>query len=164
MEARLEIEDFERLAPEGRAALTALSKAAAATGLEKSLIELIKIRASQINGCAFCVQFHLNLAHKLRVSQRKIDLVAVWREARIFSQREMAALEWTEELTGITPRGVTDEIYSRVSREFDAAQLAALTTAVVSINAWNRIAIAYRFTPPAALEEDRAISQEGVTA
>jgi AhpD family alkylhydroperoxidase len=164
MEARLEIEDFERLAPEARAALTTLSKAAAATGLEKSLIELIKIRASQINGCAFCVQFHLNLAHKLRVSQRKLDLIAVWREARIFSQREMAALEWTEELTGITPRGVSDEIYSRVSREFDAAQLAALTTAVVSINAWNRIAIAYRFTPPAALEEASVIPQEGVTA
>jgi len=145
--ARLELEGFEAAAPEARAALTALSKAAADAGLDKQLIELIKIRASQINGCAFCVAFHLNLARKLRVSETKLDLVAVWREAGVFSPREMVALEWTEELTNITPHGVSDEVYAAAVVVFEEKELAALTTAVVSINAWNRIAMAYRFTP-----------------
>src|SRR5580692_8292816 len=147
-EARMEFAEFDRLAPEARAALSALSKAVGDSGLDKGLTELIKVRASQMNGCAFCVQFHLNLARKLRVPQTKMDLVAVWRDAGVFTKREMAALAWTEVLTGVGPVGVGDEAYAAVTTEFEESELVFLTAAVASINAWNRIAMAYRFTPP----------------
>ena len=153
-EARMELADFDKAAPEARAALSALSKAVGDSGLDKGLTELIKIRASQINGCAFCVQFHLNLARKQRVPQTKLDLVPVWREAGVFTKREMAALAWTEALTGIGPEGVADEAYAAVKAEFEESELVFLTTAVASINAWNRIAMAYRFTPPVPQERD----------
>jgi AhpD family alkylhydroperoxidase len=91
MNARMEFVDFNKAAPEASAALSALSKAVDDSGLEKPLVELIKIRASQINGCTFCVQFHLNVARKAKVSQTKLDLIAIWRDAGVFSAREMAA-------------------------------------------------------------------------
>jgi AhpD family alkylhydroperoxidase len=148
MEARMELADFSKAAPAVRSGLLAVSKAVEDSGLEKTLIELIKIRASQVNGCAFCLQFHLNLAREAKVPQTKLDLVAVWREAGNFSAREMAALAWTEALTHVTPVGLSDEIYAEVQNEFDENELPFLTAAVVTINAWNRIAMAYRFTPP----------------
>jgi AhpD family alkylhydroperoxidase len=128
--------------------LSALSKAVEDSGLEKTLTELIKIRASQINGCAFCLQFHLNVARKFNLSQTKLDLVAVWRDAGVFSPRERAALAWTEVLTHVTPIGIPDESYDDARKEFNESELVFLTTAIASINAWNRIAMAYRFTPP----------------
>ena len=102
MNARIEFADFKQLAPAAADALSALSNSVVDSGLanlDKQLIELLKIRASQLNGCAFCVQYHLNLARKVNLSQTKLDLVAVWREAGIFNAREKAALEWTEALT-----------------------------------------------------------------
>ena len=148
MSARMEYTGFTQIAPAVTAALTAISKAVSDSGLDKSLTELIKIRASQINGCAFCVQYHLNAARKLSVSETKLGLVAVWREANIFTARERAALAWTEALTRVTPHGITDESYQDASKEFSESELASLTAAIASINAWNRIAMAYRFTPP----------------
>jgi AhpD family alkylhydroperoxidase len=147
-DARMELADFEKIAPEARAALSALSKAVGDSGLDKGLTELVKIRASQVNGCAFCVQYHLNLARKAQMSQMKLDLVAVWRDAGAFSAKEMAALAWTEALTGVTPTGIGDDAYREVSKEFGESELTFLTAAVASINAWNRIAMAFRFTPP----------------
>ena len=155
-DARIEFAEFEKIAPEVRAALTALSKAVGDSGFDKTLIELIKIRASQINGCTFCVQFHLNLARKFGVPQTKLDLVAVWRDAGIFSARELAALAWTETLTHVTPSGVADEDFATARNEFDESELVFLTAAIASINAWNRIAMAFRFLPP--------IPQETVSA
>jgi AhpD family alkylhydroperoxidase len=155
-DARIEFGEFEKIAPEARAALTALSKAVGDSGFDKALIELIKIRASQINGCTFCVQFHLNLARKFGVPQTKLDLVAVWRDAGIFNAREMAALAWTEALTHVTPSGVADEDFAAARNEFDESELVFLTAAIASINAWNRIAMAFRFLPP--------IPQETVSA
>jgi AhpD family alkylhydroperoxidase len=155
-DARIEFAEFEKIAPEARAALTALSKAVGDSGFDKALIELIKIRASQINGCTFCVQFHLNLARKFGVPQTKLDLVAVWRDAGIFNAREMAALAWTETLTHVTPSGVADEDFAAARNEFDKSELVFLTAAIASINAWNRIAMAFRFLPP--------IPQETVSA
>lgn len=152
--ARMEFVGFNKLAPDARAALSALSKAVDDSGLEKGLTELIKIRASQKNGCAFCVQFHLNAARKAGVSQTKLDLVATWRDAGVFTAREMAGLGWTETLTTITPAGVSDEAYAEVGKEFAESELAFLTAAVASINAWNRIAMAYQFTPPVPQEGD----------
>jgi AhpD family alkylhydroperoxidase len=153
MNARMELTDFATAAPAARAALTALSKSVDDSGLEKTLTELIKIRASQINGCAFCVQYHLNAARKLSVSPAKLDLVAVWREAGIFTAREKAALAWTEELTHPTSTGISDEAYKNSTEEFSRSDLAFLTVAIATINAWNRIAMAYRFTPPIPQDE-----------
>jgi AhpD family alkylhydroperoxidase len=153
-EARMEFVGFNKLAPDARAALSALSKAVDDSGLEKGLTELIKIRASQKNGCAFCLQFHLNAARKAGVSQTKLDLVATWRDAGVFTAREMAGLGWTEALSAISPAGVSDEAYAEVGKEFSESELAFLTAAVASINAWNRIAMAYQFTPPVPQEGD----------
>ena len=153
-DARMEFAEFEKIAPEARAALSALSKTVEDSGLEKGLIELLKIRASQVNGCAFCVQFHLNLARKAGVAQTKLDLVAVWRDAGVFSEREMAALAWTEELTKVTPNGVGNEAYGAAERAFTKSELVFLTVAVASINTWNLIAMAFRFTPP--IPQERA--------
>jgi AhpD family alkylhydroperoxidase len=151
--ARMELDGFSQLAPEARAALAALTKAVDNSGLEKTLTELIKIRASQMNGCAFCLQFHLNLARKVKVAQTKLDLVAVWREAGIFTTREMAALAWTESLTHMTSPGISDDVYEAAAKEFSESELASLTVAVGTINTWNRIAIAFRFAPP--IPQDR---------
>ena len=117
-------------------------------GIEKELLELIKIRASQINGCAFCVQFHILQAESLGVSADKLNLVVVWREAPQFSARERAALAWTEALTMLTS-GVSDEVYAEASAEFSEKELTYLSAAIGAINAWNRLGVAYRWTPPA---------------
>jgi AhpD family alkylhydroperoxidase len=106
------------------------------------------LRASQINGCAFCVQYHILQGERLGVSVDKFNLVAVWREAPQFSQRERAALAWTEALT-LLPSGVSDEVYEQARAAFSETELLYLTSAVASINAWNRFGAAYRWTPPA---------------
>jgi AhpD family alkylhydroperoxidase len=155
--ARSEYEDFKSLAPEAYDAVFALTRAAAKAGLDKQLLELIKLRASQINGCAFCVQFHILQAESLGVPVDKLNLVVVWREAPQFSPRERAALAWTEALTLLTG-GVSDEIYAQASAEFSEQELAYLTSAVASINAWNRLGVAYRWTPPARQKAAAAVS------
>lgn len=139
---------FEQAAPSVIAALRMLGKAVDDSGLDKQLTELLKLRASQLNGCAFCLQFHMNLARKLGLAPVKIDLVAVWRETGVFSTRERAALAWTEALTLMAQQPVTDGLYAEVQAEFSESEIAFLTTAVAAINAWNRIAGALRFTPP----------------
>lgn len=145
--ARKEYSDFERLAPDVFAAVRALGQFAAKAGLDKQLLELIKIRASQINGCAFCVQYHILQSESLGVPADKLNLVVVWREAPQFSARERAALAWTEALTTM-PNGVSDEVYAQVTAEFSEQELTYLTSAIASINVWNRFGAAYRWTPP----------------
>ena len=144
---RIDSRDFMALMPDVYEPLIAISKAAVAAGVEESLLEIIKIRASQINGCAYCLQFHLNLAAKFQVAQDKLDLVAVWREAPQFSARERAALAWTEALTQIT-HGVSDELYADVRTEFSETELAYVSSAVGLINMWNRLGAAMQWTPP----------------
>jgi len=145
--ARSEYKDFMTLAPEAYDAVQALGKVAASAGIDKQLRELIKLRASQINGCAFCVQYHILQGESLGMSADKLNLVVVWREAPQFSARERAALAWTEALT-LLAGGVSDEVYAQASAEFSAAELAYLTSAIASINVWNRFGVAYRWTPP----------------
>lgn len=145
---RIAWSDFEHMIPEVPAALRAMGQAVDGTGLDKHLTELVKLRVSQRNGCAYCIQFHLNLARKLGVAQRKLDLVAAWRDAGLFSARECAALAWAEALTGMAQQHITDAAYADARQQFSAAEMAALTTAVATINAWNRIAGALQFTPP----------------
>ena len=146
--ARSEYKDFMTLAPDAYAAVQALGEVAAKAGIDKQLLELIKLRASQINGCAFCVQFHILQSESLGIPTDKLNLVVVWREAPQFSPRERAALAWTEALTTIT-EGVSDEVYSQASAEFSEKELTYLTSAIASINVWNRFGAAYRWTPPA---------------
>ncbi|WGD48737.1 carboxymuconolactone decarboxylase family protein [Bradyrhizobium sp. CB1650] len=144
--ARSEYEDFKRLAPDAYDLVLALGQLAAKAGLDKQLLELVKLRASQINGCAFCLQHHVLLSERIGVPADKLNLVAVWREAPIFSPRERAALAWAEALTFL-PDGVSDEVYAEASREFSDTELMYLTSAVASINVWNRFGAAYRWTP-----------------
>ena len=146
--ARGEYEEFRKIAPDVYDAVFALTQVAGKAGLDKQLLELIKLRASQINGCAFCLQFHVLQSERLGLSVDKINLVAVWREASLFSARERAALAWTEALTFL-PEGISDELYAEARREFSETELIYLTSAVASINVWNRFGAAYRWTPPA---------------
>ena len=146
--ARMEIAQFRQVAPQVGAALQSLSLAAVEAGLEKDLLELVKLRASQMNGCAFCIQYHLNDARRLGVPTEKLDLVVAWAEAGVFSEREAAALAWTETLTALMAKGVPDAAYEAAARHFSEKELAFLTAAIGTINVWNRIGVAYRFTPP----------------
>ena len=149
---RMDYAEFVDTAGGVSAALQALGKAVDASGLEKPLTELIKLRASQINGCAFCVQFHLNLSRKLGVAPAKLDLVAVWRDTpAVFTARERAALAWTEALTTLaraSEHGVEDSAYDAVREQFSKTEVAFLTAAIANIQAWNRIAVSLRFAPP----------------
>jgi len=149
--SRVTYEDFVARAPAVAAALRELSKTAGEAGLDKRLVELIKVRASQINGCAFCVQFHINLARKLGVPVAKLDLVAVWREAGVFDARESAALAWTETLTRLGPEAASDADYAALRAAFNEDEALFLTVAIGVINQWNRIGVALRFAPPAAV-------------
>ena len=155
--ARKEYKDFVALAPEAYEAVLALGKVAAAAGIDKQLLELIKLRASQINGCAFCVQYHILQGESLGVPVDKLNLVVVWREAPLFSSRERAALAWTEALTLLT-EGVSDEVFAEASAEFSEKELAYLSSAIASINVWNRLGVAYRWTPPARQKVAHAAS------
>ena len=145
---RLDWPAFEQAAPAVLAALGALGKAVDDSGLEKTLTELIKVRASQLNGCAFCLQFHLNLARRLGVGTAKLDLLPVWREVAVYSPRERAALAWTEALTLMAGSPVPEGLYTGLLAEFKPSEAAFLTSAIGAINAWNRIAGALQFKPP----------------
>ena len=147
-EAWMEYEAFNKLAPEAAAALRALGTAVDKSGLEKELTELIKVRASQVNGCAFCTQFHLTLARRNQVPGEKLDLVAVWHDAPNFSARERAALEWAEQLTEMPRGGPSEDAFAALRAQFSESEIAFLTAAIANINAWNRIAGGLRFTPP----------------
>src|SRR5580698_5726356 len=146
--ARKEYSDFKNMALDAYEAVLALGGLAAGAGIDKPLLELIKLRASQINGCAFCVQYHVLQAERLGVPLDKLNLVVVWREAPQFSARERAALAWTEALT-LLASGVSDEVYEQARAEFSDQELTYLTSAVASINVWNRFGVAYRWTPAA---------------
>ncbi|MDN3919736.1 carboxymuconolactone decarboxylase family protein [Roseateles violae] len=143
---RIDRPEFAQLTPGVSEALQALGRAIAGSGLAKDLLELIKLRASQLNGCAYCLQFHLNVARGLSVPAAKLDLLAAWREAPVYSPRERLALAWTEALTGA--QGADDALYAQLLAEFGPAELAFLTAAIANINAWNRIAMGLRFAPP----------------
>lgn len=140
--------DFSEMAPDAVAALRALGKAVDDSGLDKQLTELLKIRASQINGCAFCLQFHLNIARQAGIPPAKLDLVATWAEAGIYSARECVALAWTETLTRMGQQHMPADAYANLLAHFSPREAAYLTSAIGAINAWNRIAGGLRFAPP----------------
>src|SRR5688500_767507 len=112
--------------------------------LERPLLELVKIRASQMNGCAYCIDMHTKDARRAGETEQRIYALNAWRETPFFTDRERAALEWTEAITRVADTHVPDEIHERVKAQFDEAELVALTFAVVVINSWNRLAISFR--------------------
>jgi len=139
--------DITKVNPELYKAMSGLQKYVDGSGLDQKLLDLVKIRASQINGCAYCIVMHTNDARKHGESDEWMHLLNAWREAPIYSARERAALAWTEAVTKISDRHVPDEVYEEARRQFPENELVDLTAAVIAINAWNRAAIAFRATP-----------------
>jgi AhpD family alkylhydroperoxidase len=144
MEPRLE---FAKVSPETYQAMLTVSKYTSECGLEHSLLELVKTRASQINGCAYCIQMHTRDARKLGETEERLHLLPAWRETEIYTPRERAALVWTEALTLLTDGHAPDDVYAEVKAQFSEAEIAKLTLAIGVINSWNRIAVGLRFVP-----------------
>jgi alkylhydroperoxidase AhpD family core domain len=130
--------------PEITRPMRALSRAASEGSLEPALLELVKVRASQLNRCAHCLEMHTKDARANGESDDRLHLVAAWREAPVFSERERAAFLWCEELTLLADREVADEVYDAVRQVFSEDELCQLTLAVVVINSWNRFAVGFR--------------------
>ncbi|KWT64520.1 MULTISPECIES: carboxymuconolactone decarboxylase family protein [unclassified Variovorax] len=139
--------DYYKASKEAVGALVSLEKAVTQLGLEKSLLELVKLRASQINGCAYCVDLHASDAKKMGESERRLHSVVVWREAPFFTPRERAALAWTESLTLLADTHAPDEDYALVRDHFADKEMVDLTVAIVAINGWNRLAVGFRKGP-----------------
>ena len=133
--------------PAGFQALLKLEEAAKGMGLEPVLLELIKIRASQLNGCAFCLDMHTADLRKMGESEQRVHLISVWREAPMFTSREKAALALTEALTLVAEKGVSDDLYAEVREHYEESEVVALIMAINAINCWNRIAIATGMYP-----------------
>jgi len=148
MTNRIPSQTLMKLQPAVAQNLKAIDETAEKAGLEPRLIMLEKLRASQINGCVFCVNMHSRDARKLGDHQERLDLVPVWREAPCFTARERSALEWTEALTLIAQDHVPDETYDAAKAPFTDAEFVGLTAAVIAINSWNRIAVPFRFEVP----------------
>jgi AhpD family alkylhydroperoxidase len=139
--------DLTKISPEGYKAMLGVHAYVQNSGLSLGLLELVKLRVSQINGCAFCIAMHVPLARKNGVRDDQLHLLAAWREAPIYSPQERAALAWAEALTRLTGGDVSDAVYAEVSQYFSEKQVADLSFAVAEINAWNRLMICTR-TPP----------------
>jgi AhpD family alkylhydroperoxidase len=151
MEPRI---DYGRRFPEVRTAMWALEHYVHRSGLDPKLLELVKLRASLINGCAYCVDMHTKVARTLGETEQRLYEVSLWREAPFYTERERAALAWTEAVTLVHVNHVPDDVYEMVRRHFDEKELVDLTAAVVAINGWNRFAIAFR-TVPGTFQLDR---------
>jgi AhpD family alkylhydroperoxidase len=139
--------DAARISPGLRAVMTGLVRYVHQSGLEPQLLELIKLRASLINGCAYCVDMHTKVARSLGESEQRLYAVSVWRETPFYSERERAALAWTEAVTLVSTGQVPDDVYDVARQAFDEKELVDLTAAIVAINGWNRLAIAFRSVP-----------------
>ena len=135
-------------APEAMKAVAALDTYVKGSGLEPALIELVKMRASQINGCAYCLDMHARDARAKGESEQRLYLLDAWRESPLYTDRERAALAWAEAVTLVSQTRVPDEAYEKARSQFSEEELVKLTVAVAAINAWNRIAISFRAVHP----------------
>jgi AhpD family alkylhydroperoxidase len=152
--------DYQHAMPEAGKAMAALVREVRRSGLEPALVELVKIRASQLNGCAHCVETHVGIARAKGEDETRLHLIAVWRDAGCYTERERAALAWCDRLTLVAGGGVTDADYAELAEHFTEQEVVALTYAIVQINGSNRLAIAFgppesgapalRLQPPAA--------------
>jgi AhpD family alkylhydroperoxidase len=139
--------DYGKVAPRVSRALATLQATVNSSGLEPSLLELVKTRASQINGCAYCVTTHTRDARAKGETEQRLYLLPVWREAPCYSDRERAALAWTEAVTLVADGHVPDGVFEEVRMHFSDEELTWLTLAVVAINGWNRFGVAFRLVP-----------------
>ena len=139
--------DFTRVAPSAIKAMLDFSNYSEHSGLEASLLELVKMRASQINGCAYCLDMHWKDLRAIGETEQRLYSLDAWRECPYYTERERAALAWAEAVTFITQGHVPDSVYEQVRQHFSEKELCDLTLAVATINAWNRLAIAARTTP-----------------
>jgi AhpD family alkylhydroperoxidase len=130
--------------------LVDLNMAISTSSIEQSIRDLVDIRASQLNGCAFCVDMHVKEATIHGERPLRLHHLAAWRESTLFAPRERAALAWTEILTNLPPQGVPDEVYDRVRSQLSEKELSDLTFLVMAINAWNRVNVAFRVVPGSA--------------
>ncbi|MCC7105811.1 MAG: carboxymuconolactone decarboxylase family protein [Chloroflexi bacterium] len=163
MEPRL---DYGQLAPRAIEAMSGLEAYVRRSGIEPSLLDLVKTRASQINGCAFCLDMHSKDARARGETEQRLYGLDAWRETPYYTNRERAALAWTEAVTLVSQSHIPDEVYGQVKQHFSDKELIDLTVAIVAINGWNRLAIAFRtvpgtYQPPAQLTGARASEQTG---
>jgi AhpD family alkylhydroperoxidase len=128
-------------------AVIALERYIHTLGFDERLIELVKLRASQLNGCAFCVDMHARRLRELGEPNERVDAVAAWSEGPFFDRRERAALEWTESVTLLSRDHVPDDVFERTRAEFAEAELVGLTIVIATINTWNRLAVSFRTVP-----------------
>ena len=156
MEQRL---DYSKTSPDGIGILRQLEGYLKNAGLEPELVELVKLRASQINGCAYCIDMHTKDARSHGESEQRLYGVTAWRETPFYSERERAALAWTESVTRIREDRVPDEIYRQVKQHFTEKELVDMTLVVIAINSWNRLAISFR-TPAGSYQPDHPVSDK----
>ena len=144
MSARI---DYAQVAPEALKAMRGVENYVHGGVIESGLLELVKFRASQINGCAFCIDMHTKDARASGETEQRLYALTAWRETPFFTQRERAALAWTEAVTLVADGHVPDEVYELARANFNERELVDLTMAVVAINGWNRLAISFRKVP-----------------
>ncbi|MGH9717339.1 MAG: carboxymuconolactone decarboxylase family protein [Candidatus Acidiferrales bacterium] len=144
MEPRL---NAYKIAPQAYPAVAALQKYVDSCGLERPLLELVRLRTSQINGCAFCLDMHTKDARALGETEQRLYLISAWRESPFYTDRERAALEWTEAVTLVSETHVPDDVYDRVKQHFTPLEIVNLTAAIAMINTWNRLSVAFRAVP-----------------
>lgn len=146
MKSRIE---YAQVASGAVEAMRTLEKYVRTCGIEPKLLELIKIRASQINGCAYCLDMHTKDARAQGETEQRIYALNAWRETPFFTEKERAALAWTESVTQVSTSQVPDEVYEIVRQHFDEKEIVNITTAIVAINGWNRFAVSFRSVPGA---------------
>jgi len=139
--------DYAKTATEVRVAMKSLEDHVREAGMARGLIELVKLRASLINGCSYCVDMHTKIARSLGETEQRLYAVSVWRETPFYSERERAALAWTEAVTLVNVDHVPDDVYDLARQHFAERELIDLTLAIVAINSWNRLAIAFKTVP-----------------
>jgi AhpD family alkylhydroperoxidase len=139
--------NYTQAAPGGFKALRDLQAYVESSGLEHPLLELVKMRASQINGCAYCLDMHSKDARAAGETEQRLYVLDAWREAPFYSPRERAALAWTEAVTRVADSDISDELYAEVRQQFSEKELADLSFAIIAINGWNRLAIPFRSEP-----------------
>ena len=152
MQSRME---YAKVAPGALTVMLGLETYVHQCGLEQPLLELVKVRASQINGCAYCVDMHTKDARAGGETEQRLYAVTVWEETPFFTERERAALAWTEAVTLVGKDHVPDEVYQQAHRSFDEKELVDLTLAIIAINGWNRLAVSFRVVPGTYLPASR---------
>ena len=139
--------DVTKVAPEAYQAMAGLGRYVRQSGLEQPLLELVRMRSSQINGCAYCIDMHSKDARAAGETEQRLYSLDAWRETPFYTERERAALAWTEAVTLVSQGHVPDEVYELARKQFSEKEIVALTLAIAEINAWNRIAISLRAVP-----------------